>query len=297
MPRHTRVAQALPTIWRVPDPLGERIAPLLAARDPPTRPGRPRSDARAAREAILSRRRRGVHWTQLPAAFPRDRSVHRTFQRGIARGVGDRLWATLVSEGAALGGGDGDEQSPGLFVGRRPTGDKQSRGLFVGHGAVGGDAVGPNPPDRGKKGVKRSLRGERTGGPGAGVGAGANGHDCQLLAQTIDASVVERPAPTPERPQHVCLDKGDDNPTGHTAVAAHGSVPPIRRIGEEKRDEHGETRSPARRWVGERTLAWLSKCRALLVRSAKKASNSLALLKLACILIWFRRVHQLCLLG
>jgi len=138
---------------------------------------------------------------------------------------------------------------------------------------------------------------ERTGGPLAVVVAGANVHDCKLLAQTIDAIVVERPAPTPERPQHLCLDKGYDNPTGHAAVAEHGDVPHIRRIGEEKLDAQGEKRSPARRWVVERTLAWLSKCRAILVRYDKKASNSLALLKLACILIWFRRVHQLCLLG
>ena len=37
----------------------------------------------------------------------------------------------------------------------------------------------------------------------------------------------------------------------------------------------GEKRHPARRWVVERTLAWLSKCRAVLVRYDKKASNYL----------------------
>lgn len=157
--------------------------------------------------------------------------------------------------------------------------------------------MGPTPTDRGKHGVKRSLLVERTGGPLAVVVAGANVHDCKLLAQTIDAIVVVRPTPTPEQPQHLCLDKGYDNPTGHAAVAEHGDVPHIRRIGEEKLDAQGETRSPARRWVVERTLAGLSKCRTILVRYDKKACNYLALLKLACILIWFRRVHQLCLLG
>jgi putative transposase len=145
--------------------------------------------------------------------------------------------------------------------------------------------------------VKRSLLVERTGGPLAVVVAGANVHDTTLLAQTIDAIVVERPTPTPEQPQHLCLDKGYDNPTGHAAVAEHGYVPHIRRIGEEKLDEQGEKRYPARRWVVERTLAWLSKCRAILVRYDKKACNYLALLKLACALLWYRRVHRLCLLG
>lgn len=145
--------------------------------------------------------------------------------------------------------------------------------------------------------MKRSLLVERTGGPLAVVVAGANVNDCKLLAQTIDAVVVERPTPTPEQSQHLCLDKGYDNPTSRAAVAAHGYVPHIRRIGEEKLDEQDEKRYPARRWVVERTLAWLSKCRAILVRYDKKASNYLALLKLACVLIWYRRFNRLCLLG
>ena len=58
----------------------------------------------------------------------------------------------------------------------------------------------------------------------------------------------------------------------------------------------GEPRFPARRWVVERTLAWLSKCRALLVRYDKRAANFLALLQFACALLWFRRLHRLSLL-
>lgn len=97
--------------------------------------------------------------------------------------------------------------------------------------------------------------------------------------------MVERPVPTEEVPQHLSLDKAYDNPTGWEAVAAHDYIPHIRRIGEEKWDATGEKRYPAKRWVVERTLAWLSKCRAILVRYDKKASNYLALIKLACLLI------------
>ncbi len=43
----------------------------------------------------------------------------------------------------------------------------------------------------------------------------------------------------------------------------------------------------------ERTLAWLSKCRAILVRWDKKAANYLGLLKLACALLWYRRYRRL----
>jgi putative transposase len=166
-------------------------------------------------------------------------------------------------------------------------------GRHAGQGPLGGDLIGPNPTDRGKNGTKKSLLVERRGGPLAVVVAGANVHDAKLLEATIEAIVVERPVPTDERPQHLCLDKGYDNPTGRQAAAEHGYMPHIRRIGEEQLDEQQGRRYPARRWVVERTLAWLSKCRAILVRYDKHARNYLALLKLACALLWYRRHWQL----
>ena len=129
----------------------------------------------------------------------------------------------------------------------------------------------------------------------AAVVAGANVHDTKLLAATLDAVVLGRPEPTEGTPQHLCLDKAYDNPTGEQAVASRGYVPHVRRIGEEKLDEAGEKRHPARRWVVERTLGWLSKCRALLVRYDKKARNYLGMVKLACALLWYRRQQRLAL--
>lgn len=118
-------------------------------------------------------------------------------------------------------------------------------------------------------------------------------HDTKLLKATLQAIVVERPEPTDDSPQHLCLDKGYDNPTGHRAAADQDYVPHIRRIGEEKLDEKKRKTHPARRWVVERTLGWLSKCRAILVRYAKLSWVYLGLIKLACILLWYRRLHRL----
>jgi putative transposase len=134
---------------------------------------------------------------------------------------------------------------------------------------------------------------DAAGGPLGATIAGANVHDTKLLAATLEAIVVERPQPTAAEPQHLCLDKGDDHPTGHEAVATYQDVPHIRRIGEEKLEPLGQKTYPARRWVVERTLAWLSKCRGLLVRYEKKAINFLGLLQLACALLWMRRRARL----
>lgn len=113
-----------------------------------------------------------------------------------------------------------------------------------------------------------------------------------MLALTLNAIIVERPDADPQE-QHLCLDGAYDNPTGHQAVEQAGYVPHIRKIGREKCDEQGQKVYPARRWVVERTIAWLSRCRGLLVRWEKKACNYLAALKLACALLWFRRLNGL----
>lgn len=170
------------------------------------------------------------------------------------------------------------------------------RRLRLGQGAFWGDQVGPNPTDRGKPGAKRSLLVEADGGPLAIVVAPANVPDAKLLAETLDAVIVDRPAPAPAAPQHLCLDKGYDNPRGETAARDAQYAPHIRRIGEEKLDRRGRKRYPARRWVVERTFSWLSKCRGILVRYEKKARNYLGVLKLACALLWYRRQWRLSLL-
>jgi putative transposase len=120
----------------------------------------------------------------------------------------------------------------------------------------------------------------------------ANVNDHKLLEATIAAIVVERPDPA-EVEQHLCLDRGSDTPTGHAVVERHGYVNHIRAIGEDRRERRRPGRRKARRWVVERTLAWLSKCRGLLVRYDKHAENFLGLIQLACGLFWYRRLHRL----
>ena len=68
--------------------------------------------------------------------------------------------------------------------------------------------MGKNPTDRGKKGSKKSVLTDAEGGPLGAVVAAANVNDHLLLEATIEALVVERPEPSAERPQHLCLDGG-----------------------------------------------------------------------------------------
>ncbi len=152
--------------------------------------------------------------------------------------------------------------------------------------------MGKNPTDRGKNGTKKSLLTDGEGGPLGVVIAGANVVEQKLLKATIEAIVVERPDPTEEE-QHLSLDKAYDNPNGRKAVTEAGYVAHIRRIGEEKKACDQSKGHKPRRWVVERTFAWLSKCRGILVRYDKKDANYLGLIQFACALYWYRRLDRL----
>lgn len=273
-----RKDNTLETIWRVPDELWAQVERFILELAPPKPRGRKRANPRQMLNGIIFRLRSGCQWNELPKEWGDDSTVHRTFQRWVREDLFVRIWAALVEQCEELGGVNWEWQAADASLGKA---------------RLGGDEVGPNPTDRGKAGTKRSLLVEAQGGPLSVVVAGANVHDTKLLEATLEAVVVERPQPTEENPQHLCLDKGYDNPTGHQAAAQHRFQPHIRRIGEEKLDAFGQKRYPARRWVVERTLAWLSKCRAILVRYDKKARNFLGLLQLACALLWFRRQWRL----
>ena len=160
-------------------------------------------------------------------------------------------------------------------------------------GAIGGDFVGKNPTDRGKPGTKRGVLTEEGGGPLGLIVAPANAHDSTLIAGIIESIVVDRPDPDAVE-QHLCLDKAFDTEAAEEAVTMAGYEPHIRRIGEEARPCDASKGHKPRRWVVERTIGWLNRCRALLVRYDKKAENYLGLTQLACALLWWRRLCHLC---
>jgi putative transposase len=148
--------------------------------------------------------------------------------------------------------------------------------------------IGPNPTDRGKGGVKRSLLTEGHGVPIAVVIEGANRHDMKLVRSTIETIIVERPEPTEERPQGMCLDKGYDYDEVYAILLECGFTAHVRPRGEEAQSIQREAGFKARRWVVERAHSWLNRFRRLLVRWEKKPENYLAFLHFACGLLAFR---------
>jgi putative transposase len=151
-----------------------------------------------------------------------------------------------------------------------------------------GKKTGPSPVDRSKQGTKRSLLVESGGVPVGLCVAGANKNDFKLLVETLMSIPVERPAPSPAQPQHLCLDKGYDFEEVRGLAAAFGFVAHIRSRGEAAQATEPRPGQKARRWVVERAHAWMNRFRSLLIRWAKKADNYLGMLHFVCGLIAYR---------
>ena len=71
-------------------------------------------------------------------------------------------------------------------------------------------------------------------------------------------------------------------------VAASGFEAHIRSRGEAAPTTKAKPGQQARRWVVERTHAWMNRFRSVLIRWAKKADNYLGLLHFVCGLIAYR---------
>ena len=99
--------------------------------------------------------------------------------------------------------------------------------------------------------------------------------------------------PPEDARQHLCLDKAFVGEPCDATARVFNYEPHVRPIGEEKLDAKGRKRHPARRWVVERTISWLNRCRGILIRYEKKAENYLAVVQLACALLWYRRLRRL----
>jgi len=137
-----------------------------------------------------------------------------------------------------------------------------------------GEKIGPNPTDRGKSGVKRSLLTEGQGVPIGLTVAGANRHDMKLVRATLESIVVERPQPTAEQMQNLSLDKGYDYDEVRAILTEFGFTAHIRSRGEEAKAIAQEAGKKARRWVVERTHSWMNRFRRILAAGRKSRKTT-----------------------
>jgi len=264
------------TGFRVSDALWAILEPLVPVHVNAHRfgGGRPRVPDRRCADAIFYVLRTGCQWAALNHTDLCAKSTaHDRFQEWADADVFLTFWKEGVEQFDELRGIDWSWLSMDGAMTKAP---------------LGGDKTGPNPTDRAKTGAKRSLLTEAHGIPIGLAIDGANRHDMKLVRPTIDSIVVERPAPTDEQPQGMCLDKGYDYDDVRAILQEFGFTAHIRSRGEEAREIMREAGRRARRWVVERSHSWMNRFRRILVRWEKKPEHYLAFLHFACALIAFR---------
>ena len=260
--------------FRISDTLWERLSPHLPAHTPKVHPlgcHRRRVPDRQVLDGIFFVLRTGCQWKALSTTgICSSSTAHSRFQAWVQAGVFARLWDEALHDYEDFIGLDFDWMALDGSLHKAP---------------LGGEKTGPNPTDRGKGGVKRSLLTEARGIPVGLVLDGANRHDMKRTESTL-ASLP--PAAEAARQAHLasgaaqglCLDAGYDYAQVREVVASFGYTAHIRPRGEEAQAKKAGQK--ARRWVVERTHSWLNWFRHLLIRWAKKPENYLAMLQFAC---------------
>ena len=265
----------------ISDRFWERVAPLLEPFKRRRPGGSKPLEFRAVLNGIFYLLKTGCQWEFLPPRYGSKSAVHDHFQRWASAGVFAEMFRLGADDYQQLQGGGGTWQAMAGSLVQAPV--RQPLCLAE-------EGLGRNPTDRGRSGSKIHLLVDQAGMPFGVALAGANVHDSRLVTPTAEGRIATAPKPTEEDPQHLCLDKAYDMGRVEAEVRGHGYTPHIRRIGEERRAGPGETH-PARRWVVERTLAWLKGFRAIRTRHTCRGKNYLALLHLACALILSRRIE------
>jgi transposase len=134
----------------------------------------------------------------------------------------------------------------------------------------GGDATGPSPVDRRKKGTKFTLMVDRDGVPLVLRAAGANRSDqLEMLPTVVSFPTVPGKRGRPRtHPAKLYADAGYDSDATRSVLRWLGIEPHIRHRG----GEHGSHLGRVR-WVVERTISWIKGLRRMRIRYDRSATS------------------------
>jgi transposase len=237
--------------------------------------GRPRIPHRTVLQVIWFVLVAGCRWEDVPLELGcSGRTAHRRLRRWEELGIWDRLHADLLRLLRQA-----HKLDPDLVI---------VDSVMV-RAFGGGEATGPSPVDRRKKGSKHTLLVDRHGVPLEIHTAGANASDhVQIIPLVLDfPKVGGKPGRPKELPDTLVADAGYDNDSTRWLLRWLGIEPKIRK----SKAEHGSGLGKVR-WVVERTISWLKGLRRIRIRYDRLRIIQDAWTSLAASVICFRIWHN-----
>ena len=222
------------------EPIWAEFAALVPAR-PAVAPSHPlgchrrRVPDRVVFEHVVAALVHGSGYERIASAGCSDRTIRRRLEAWAAAGLAERMHALALQAYDRMVGLELGDLAVDGCVTKAPS---------------GGEAAGRSPVDRGKRGLKRSVVTDGSGVPLHVVAAGANRHDAPLLGPTLAGlERLDRDLPGAAT---VHPDRGYDGAPTRALLDALGLEGAIARKGVPAPVQAG------RRWVVERTHAWMN---------------------------------------
>ncbi|MBK8534895.1 MAG: IS5 family transposase [Candidatus Competibacteraceae bacterium] len=201
----------------ISDAFWNPVDPLLDPFKRKKSEGSPPVEFRCILNGIFSLLKTGCQWGHLPPCYGSKSTVHEHFQRWVQAGVFAEIFRVYAEEYQEAHGIEWTWQAMDGALMQAPV-----RGQAV---CLADEALGRNPTDRGRSGSKMPLHVDQNGIPLGVTLVGAHVHDSRLVSSTLAAAILPRPEPTPDQPQHLCLDKGYDYARVEREVAHHAYLP------------------------------------------------------------------------
>src|SRR4030095_14839843 len=247
----------------------EVLSPLLE-RSRKSQFGRPRASAREVFEAVLFVLHTGIQWKYLPRTFPPKSTVHDYLKAWSQSDAFRQLLAAIIDNLIDQGRVNLDE----CFIDATFAAAKG-----------GGAAVGLT---RKGKGTKLQVVVDAKGIPLALSVDSASVSEPTMVQQTLAFAEAEA------QPQRLVGDKGYDSDALDQTLAELGieMISPHRsnRRPENATQDGRPLRRFRKRWIVERTIAWLGHHRRLLTRHEKHVSLFAAFATLGCLMIALRHL-------
>ncbi|NNB96261.1 IS5 family transposase [Corallococcus exiguus] len=247
------------------------MAPLLPLPRPKKQLGRPRTDDRAALEAIVFVLRSRIPWAMLPRKQfgLSGMTAWRRLEEWTRAGVWEKLQERLLDELGLRGKVDFSRASI------------DSSSIWA---SKKGTLTGPSPTDKAKAGSKHHLLVDAQGLPLTESVTAANVHDTHELFPLVDSVPAVR-MPSGQRrlrPTKLHADKAYASRKNRSGLRLRGIVARIARPEVESKERLGRYR-----WVVERTLARKNQLRRLRVRD----DVHFGFLVLGCCVMLLRRLY------